>query len=110
MVTFKRMVAVGLLCGLVLGGVGNGVHAAGAPSLDPGHRVNLNTASADELAGLPGIGPAKAQAIIQHRTQEPFARAEDLRKVKGIGEKLYDQIKDQVTVGDQPPAPKGRGS
>lgn len=105
-----KVVAAGLLCGLALAGSGRGVLAAGAPQLDPGHKVNLNTASADELARLPGIGPAKAQAIIQRRTQEPFARPEDLRKVKGIGEKLYDKVKDQVTVGETPAAPRGHGS
>ena len=105
-----RMVATGLLCGLVLAGPGRGALAAGSAPIDPGHKVNINTASADELARLPGIGPAKAQAIIARRTQEPFARPEDLRKVKGIGDKLYDRVKDQVTVGETPAAPKGRGS
>src|SRR5262249_35443676 len=65
-------------------------------------------ASAAELASLPGIGPSKAQAIVEHRAKEPFTRAEDLRKVKGIGPKLYDAIREQITVGDAP-APSGRG-
>ena len=102
-----RAVAAGLLCGLVAVGTGSGAVAAGAATVEAGQRVNLNTASADELARLPGIGPSKAQAIIAHRAQEPFARPEDLRKVKGIGDKLYDRVKDQITVGDI--APKGRG-
>jgi len=106
----SKAVAAGLLCGLVLAGNGRGAVAAGAAPVDAGHRVNLNTASADELARLPGIGPAKAQAIIQHRAQEPFAKPEDLRKVKGIGEKLYDRLKDQITVGEPGAPPKGRGS
>ena len=62
-----------------------------------------------ELAKLPGIGPSKAQAIVEFREKEPFATSEDLRKVKGIGDKLYESIKDQVTVGDAPSL-KGRGS
>ena len=106
----KKGVAVGLLCGFML--------AAGAPSSlaapgqagDTGPRVNLNTASAEELVRLPGIGPALAEAIIKQRALEPFAKPEDVRKVKGVGDKLYDRIKDQVTVGDAPPSPKGRGS
>ncbi len=106
----KRIAAMGVLCGLVLAGAGRDALAASAPA-EPSHRVNINTASVTELAALPGIGPAKAEAIIEHRAQEPFAKAEDLRKVKGIGEKLYDRIKDQVTVGEPPAAaPKGRGS
>jgi len=72
--------------------------------------VNLNSASADELARLPGIGPAKAKAIVAHRAEEPFRKPEDLRKVKGIGDKLYEQVKDHIMVGEPPAAPKGRGS
>ena len=105
----SRAVGVGLLCGLVLAG-GRGAGVAGAAPADGGARVNLNAASADELAGLPGIGPAKARAIIEHRSTEPFHKPEDLRKVKGIGEKLYEQVKDRITVGE-PGAPNkaGRG-
>src|SRR5581483_11411168 len=99
-----RVAAPGLLVGLVL--------AAGARrgrAAERSTRININTASAHVLTRLPGIGPAKAEAILQHRAQHPFAKAEELRDVKGIGEKLYERIKDQVTVGDAPPAPKGRG-
>ena len=98
---WTKVVVAGLLCGLTLAPIGS------AWASDAG-RVDLNTASATELAKLPGIGPSKAQAIVEFRTKEPFARAEDLRKVKGIGDKLYDGIKDQVTVGEAP-MPKGRG-
>ena len=102
-----RSVAVaGLLCGLLLVG-GGGAVAAGAAPADA--RINLNSASAEELAQLPGIGPAKAKAIVEYRAEEPFQRADDLRKVKGIGDKLYEQVKDHITVGE-PVAPKGRGS
>lgn len=104
---FSKAVAVGLLCGLVLAGSGRGAVAAGAAPTEAGQRVNLNTANADELARLPGIGPSKAQAIIQYRAQQPFATADDLRKVKGIGDKLYERVKDQITVGE--PAQKGHG-
>src|SRR5688572_6911089 len=65
--------------------------------------LNLNTASKDELVALPGIGPAKAQAIIDYRNQHgPFKSIDELRKVKGIGEKLFVQIKPEVLIG--PPA------
>lgn len=61
--------------------------------------VDLNTASKDELVGLPGIGPAKAQAIIDYRaTHGPFKAVEDVRKVKGIGEKLFLQLKPELAV------------
>jgi competence protein ComEA len=101
-----RRAAVGFLCGLVL--LGTGAMAAPSGSEMGGVKVNVNTASAAELASLPGIGPSKAQAIVEHRAKEPFTRAEDLRKVKGIGPKLYDAIREQITVGDAP-APSGRG-
>lgn len=73
-------------------------------------KIDVNTASAQELATLPGVGPAKAQAIVEHRQKEPFAKPDDLRKVKGIGDKLYEQLRDQITVGDAPAASQGRGS
>ena len=99
----SRKTAVGLLCGLLLLGA-----AARAAESAPDARVNLNTASAAELATLPGIGPAKAQAIVEHRAKAPFASPDELRKVKGIGDKLYDSIRERITVGDAP-APSGRG-
>jgi comEA protein len=99
----SRKVAVGLLCGLLF--LGTGVRAAESGS---GAKVNLNTASAAELATLPGIGPSKAQAIVDQRAKAPFASPDDLRKVKGIGDKLYDSIRERITVGDAP-APSGRG-
>ena len=98
---WTKVVAVGLLCGLTLAPV-SGAWASGG-------RININTASAAELAKLPGIGASKAQAIVAFRTKETFKEPGDLRKVKGIGDKLFDSIKDQVTVGDAPSS-TGRGS
>ncbi|MDR9500987.1 MAG: helix-hairpin-helix domain-containing protein [Desulfurivibrionaceae bacterium] len=61
--------------------------------------VNINTADQNSLEGLPGIGPAKASAIIDYRTTHGnFASADDLTKVKGIGEKILVKIHDQVEV------------
>jgi len=105
----RKLVASGLLCGLAVVGSGRGAFAAGAAPAAIETRVNLNSANADELARLPGVGPAKAKAIIEHRNAEPFRAPEDLRKVKGIGDKLYDRLKDQITV--EPSAPtRGHGS
>ena len=62
-------------------------------------KVNLNTATAKELTSLPGIGQAKAEAIVKYREANgPFKSVEDLTKVKGIGPKMLDKIKSEVTV------------
>lgn len=65
-------------------------------------KVNINTATADELATLNGIGKSKAEAIVAYRTANGnFATVEDLTKVKGIGEKIIEKIKPEVTVGEE---------
>ena len=62
-------------------------------------RISLNLADAWLLEALPGIGPGKAQAIIDYRNQNgPFRRIEDLLKVEGIGTSTLDTIKDLITV------------
>jgi competence protein ComEA len=63
--------------------------------------ININTASADELDKLPGIGQTTAQRIIDYRTSNgPFATIEDIINVPGIGTATYDEIKDLITVGE----------
>jgi competence ComEA-like helix-hairpin-helix protein len=58
-------------------------------------RINLNTASLEELESLPEIGPVKAQAIIDER---PFSSIEDVMRVKGIKEGTFEVIRDKITV------------
>jgi competence protein ComEA len=71
--------------------------------------VNLNTATHDELVALPGIGPAKARAILDYRAQHGgFKSAEELKDVKGIGAKRYEKLKAEVTVSPLPRAPAGK--
>ncbi|MGD0826598.1 MAG: helix-hairpin-helix domain-containing protein [Desulfobaccales bacterium] len=67
----------------------------GAAQLAPGQKVNLNTASKEDLDKLPEIGPVKAQAIIEGR---PYQKIEDVMKVKGIKEGIFEKIKDHITV------------
>lgn len=65
--------------------------------------LNVNTAGREELEGLPGIGPAIAQRIIEWReTKGPFQRVEDLLQVSGIGSARLAAIRDLVSVSDQP--------
>ena len=65
----------------------------------PGQRININTASADALVALPGIGPTLAQRIVEYRQANgPFSRPEDIKKVKGIGDGIFAEIKDWITV------------
>ena len=65
--------------------------------------VNINTAGADELKALPGIGPAKAEAIVAYRKQPGnFKSVEELKNVKGIGDGIYNRLKDEATVSGAP--------
>jgi len=68
--------------------------------------VNINTASADELATAKGIGEAKAKAIVEYREKNgPFKSVDDLRQVRGIGDQVLAKLRPQVTVGDGARAP-----
>jgi competence protein ComEA len=64
-------------------------------------KVNINTASQQELSSLKGIGEKKAIAIVEYRKQHPFTKIEDIMKVKGIGKKLFEKIKDEIEVGEK---------
>ena len=69
------------------------------PAEDP--PVDLNTAGAEELDTLPGIGPVLAERIIQYREEHgPFASVEELDEVKGIGASVLENIGDRATVGE----------
>ena len=62
--------------------------------------VNINTASKEELNALPGIGPIKAEAIIKYRQEKgPFKSVDELKNVYGIGDKLFDRLKSEISVG-----------
>jgi competence protein ComEA len=71
--------------------------------------VNVNTADASTLAReLDGIGPAKAQAIVEYRQKNgPFRTAEDLLKVQGIGQRVLDQNRANIRIEKASQAPAG---
>jgi competence protein ComEA len=69
------------------------------PSSSGGERININTATLEELDSLPGIGPTLAQRIIDYRTENgPFTAIEDIMDVSGIGPVIFENIKDLITV------------
>lgn len=78
------------------GSSGSPGDASGSGSGQP---VNINTASADELDTLPGVGPATAEAIIAYREQSgPFTSVDQLLDVRGIGDAKLAQLRDLVTI------------
>jgi len=62
-----------------------------------GVKINLNTATQEELETLPGVGAKLAQNIIAARQKKPFTSLEDLDQVSGVGQKLLEKISDRVT-------------
>jgi competence protein ComEA len=62
-------------------------------------KVNINTATVEELDTLPGIGPSIAQRIIDYRTANgPFQSIEDIKNVRGIGDATFEKLKDKIMV------------
>jgi len=60
--------------------------------------VNINTASAEELERLPGVGPTRARAILDLRARKPFKHLEDLMQVKGIGRATFRKLRPYLTL------------
>lgn len=63
-------------------------------------KLNINKAEVNELQALTGIGAKKAQVIVEYRQENgSFQSIEDLKKISGIGEKIFESLKEQITVG-----------
>jgi len=61
--------------------------------------VNINTAPVDALQELPGIGPALAERVVHYRQEHgPFKSVAEIKEVKGIGDALFDKLKDRLTL------------
>ena len=61
-------------------------------------KININTASKEELESLPSIGESKANKIIEYREKNKFESIEDIKNVNGIGDSLYEKIKDNIEI------------
>jgi competence protein ComEA len=96
-VTDGELIVVGLAPASIAAGWGGGGGSTG--SGPPAGPVNLNTANPEQLQTLPGVGPVLAQRIIDYREAHGgFGSVADLRKVSGIGDTRFAQLKDLVTV------------
>lgn len=61
-------------------------------------KVNINTASLEQLQTLPGVGESKAKSIIEYREKQKFKTIEDIKNVTGIGDSLFAKIKENITT------------
>lgn len=67
-------------------------------TLESKEKVSLNNASLEELLTLPGIGESKANDILEYRKNKKFENIEDIKNVKGIGDALFEKIKEYITI------------
>ncbi|HEY3101471.1 MAG TPA: helix-hairpin-helix domain-containing protein [Methylomirabilota bacterium] len=96
-VTFTLMAA--LTAVPALGAVVSESFAASATAASKHDKVNINTATAKELQALDGVGHTVAERIVHYREEHgPFKRAEDLRKVEGIGAGLWERNRERIVV------------
>ena len=101
--TLRRFVATGLALAMAALLVSGTAMAAGKPA--PTAKVNLNTASIEQLTTLPGVGPKLAARIVEYRQKSgAFRSTQELINVQGIGEKSYAKIEAWLSVGEAPKA------
>jgi competence protein ComEA len=95
---FRRLVAVTLALAMALLVSTGAAVAAGKPA--PTGKVNINSATAEQLVVLPGVGPKLAARIVEHRQKAgSFKTVQELMNVRGIGEKNFEKIQGYLTVG-----------
>ncbi len=102
--TLRRIVSTGLALAVAALLFAGTALAAGKPK--PTGKVNINTASVEQLSTLPGVGPRIAARIIEYRQKSgAFRTTHDVMNVKGVGEKNYAKMESWLTVGEAPKAP-----
>lgn len=93
----KAFCVVALCLGLTLSSAS--VLAQKSGPAGAAEKINLNSATLEQLQSIPGIGPSTAKSIVEYRTKAgKFNRIEEIINIKGIGEKKFQKIKDRLTV------------
>lgn len=93
-----RIVTCAILAASAHAGAEEPTRDQGPPTAEQDARININEAGVDDLVELPGIGPAKAAAIVEHRQKRRFRRIEDILRVPGIGRKTFGRIRGSIRV------------
>jgi competence protein ComEA len=100
--TLRRFVATGLALAMAAL-LASPAIAAGKPA--PTAKVNINTATVEQLTTLPGVGPKLAARIVEYRQKAgSFRSTQELMNVKGVGEKNFAKIEAWLSVGEAPKA------
>jgi len=95
----RRIVATGLALVLAALVSASALEAAAKPA--PSAKVNINTASVEQLATLPGVGEKLAARVVEYRQKSGgFKSIQELMNVRGIGEKNFQKIESHLTVGE----------
>lgn len=97
----SMMVAAALLLAAGSAAAATAPPASPASPVESSGKVDVNSASAAELASLPGIGDSKAAAIIAEREKKPFASVDDLERVRGIGARTVEDLRSKVSAGSR---------
>lgn len=99
--TLRRIAATGLALALAVLMASGSALAAGKAK--PAGKVNINTASVEQLATLPGVGPKLAARIVEYRQKSgTFRSPQELMNVRGVGEKNFAKLEPLLTVGEAP--------
>ena len=94
-------VAINPQAGVVLGSENEKDEIDSAESAPNTAKININTASKEELEEIPGVGPSTADKILTYREENGlFTFIEDIMNVTGIGEGKFEKMKDIITIGD----------
>lgn len=91
----KVLVPVLAIVALIMG---TAINAEAKKGVTLSGTVNINSANVEELTLLPGVGPSKAAQIVSYRETKTFDSVEELMKVKGIGQKLFDSLRAYATT------------